>query len=88
MSGGDGRMMGNLVNVARFGEHREPTPRESLLSEINKERKIGHWKHANDLKRHWIGFEINPEYHKIANNRINGITKKERDSGYQQTKLF
>jgi hypothetical protein len=53
MSGGDGRMMGNLVNVARFGEHREPTPRESLLSEINKERKIGHWKHANDLKRHY-----------------------------------
>jgi hypothetical protein len=62
--------------------------KDALLSEIRQQRALGNWKHAKDLKRHWIGFEINPEYHKIANDRINGITKKERDSGYQQTKLF
>ena len=28
------------------------------------------------------------ETDKIATDRVDGITKKERDSGYQQTKLF
>ena len=43
---------------------------------------------CKELGRHYIGFEIEPKYFKIATDRVDGITKKERDSGYQQTKLF
>jgi DNA modification methylase len=43
---------------------------------------------AKMLGRHFLGFEIEPKYFKIATDRVDGITKKERDSGYQQTKLF
>ena len=43
---------------------------------------------AKMLNRHFIGFEIEPKYFKIATDRVDGITKKERESGYQQMKLF
>ena len=45
--------MGSLVNRASFGEHREPTPREVMLSEIRQAYHLGNWKHAKDLKRHY-----------------------------------
>ena len=45
--------MGSLVNRATFGEHKEPTPREVLLSEIRQAYHLGNWKHGNDLKRHY-----------------------------------
>ena len=45
--------MGSLVNRATFGEHKELTPREVLLSEIRQAYHLGNWKHANDLKRHY-----------------------------------
>lgn len=32
--------MGSLVNRASFGGHKEPTPREVMLSEIRQQRKI------------------------------------------------
>lgn len=34
---------------------------------------------CKELNRHYIGFEINPEYHKIAIDRLNGITKEDRE---------
>lgn len=34
---------------------------------------------AKELKRDYIGFEISDKYCKIAEDRINGITKKQRD---------
>lgn len=47
---------------------------------------------SKELKRHWIGFEINPEYHKIANNRINGIDQHGQmsllDTNFEQIDLF
>ena len=45
--------MGTLVNKARFSEHREPTQREVLLSEIRQAYKLGNWKHGRDLKKHY-----------------------------------
>ena len=45
--------MGSLVNRASFGEHREPTQREVMLSEIRQAYHLGNWKHGNDLKRHY-----------------------------------
>jgi len=45
--------MGNLVNRASFGEHKEPTQREVMLSEIRQAYKLGNWKHGNDLKKHY-----------------------------------
>ena len=45
--------MGSLVNRASFGENREPTPREVMLSEIRQAYHLGNWKHAKDLKRHY-----------------------------------
>jgi hypothetical protein len=45
--------MGSLVNRASFGGHKEPTPREVMLSEIRQAYKLGNWKHANDLKKHY-----------------------------------
>ena len=44
---------------------------------------------AKKLNRHFIGFELNPKFHKIACDRLNGITQQERrieESG--QMKLF
>lgn len=41
---------------------------------------------AKELKRHFIGFEINPEYYKIAVDRLKGISVQERkmiDKGQQ-----
>jgi DNA modification methylase len=32
---------------------------------------------AKELNRHYLGFEINPEYHKIAVDRLNGLTQKD-----------
>lgn len=43
---------------------------------------------AKELGRNFIGFEINPEYHRIACDRLNGITKKEVDKGFIQERLF
>ena len=33
---------------------------------------------AKQLNRHYLGFEINPEYYKIAVDRLNGISQKDR----------
>ena len=44
---------------------------------------------AKKLNRHFIGFELNPKFHKIACDRLKGITQQERrieESG--QMKLF
>lgn len=44
---------------------------------------------AKKLNRHFIGFELNPKFHKIACDRLNGITQQDRrieESG--QMKLF
>lgn len=38
--------------------------------------------------RQFLGFEIDPKYHRIACDRLNGITKKEADSGFVQETLF
>ena len=43
---------------------------------------------AKRLGLPYLGFEISPKWHKVAVDRINGITKRERDSGYIQEKLF
>lgn len=43
---------------------------------------------CKETGRHYIGFEINPEYHKIACDRLMGITKKESDKGFIQERLF
>ena len=39
---------------------------------------------CKELNRHYIGFELNEEYFKIAQDRLNGITqieRKEKDNG-------
>lgn len=33
---------------------------------------------AKQLNRHYLGFEINPEYYKIAVDRLNGLSQKDR----------
>ena len=43
---------------------------------------------AKRLGFDYLGFEINPKYHKIACDRLNGITQKEVRLGYVQGKLF
>ena len=32
---------------------------------------------AKELNRHYLGFEINPEYYKIAVDRLNGLSQKD-----------
>ena len=34
-----------------------PTKRDIILSEIRYERKLGHWKRANDLFKHLLKLE-------------------------------
>lgn len=36
----------------------------------------------------YIGIEKNPKWHAVAVDRLNGITKRERDQGFIQEKLF
>lgn len=43
---------------------------------------------AKRLGLNYIGFEINPKYHQIAVDRLEGVTKAERESGYVQERLF
>lgn len=43
---------------------------------------------CKELGRHFLGFEINPEYHKIATDRLNGLTVKEAKADYIQDSLF
>lgn len=43
---------GELANRIICGKAKA-TKREIALSEIRKERAMGHWKRANDLERHW-----------------------------------
>lgn len=43
---------------------------------------------AKSLGRHYIGFEIDPEYHRIATERLEGITQKAKRIGYIQETLF
>ncbi|WP_281512236.1 DNA-methyltransferase [Mammaliicoccus vitulinus] len=43
---------------------------------------------CKELNRNFIGFEINEEYFKIANDRLNGITQKEKKQGVKQLSLF
>ena len=33
---------------------------------------------CKELNRHFIGFELNPKFHKIACDRLNGITQQDR----------
>jgi DNA modification methylase len=33
---------------------------------------------CKELGRHYIGFEMNPKYYKIAVDRVNGITQKDK----------
>ena len=41
---------------------------------------------SKKLKRHYIGFEIEPKYYNIAINRVNDITPEESKTG--QMNLF
>ena len=43
---------------------------------------------AKRLGCDWLGFELNPKWHAVAVDRLNGITKKQRDAGIEQLKLF
>lgn len=43
---------------------------------------------AKRLGRAYIGFELMPKWHKVAVDRVNGITAKERKANIQQLKLF
>lgn len=43
---------------------------------------------AKRLGYDYLGFEINPKWHAVAVDRLNGITQKERKAGVQQLKLF
>ena len=43
---------------------------------------------AKRLGYDYLGFEINPKWHAVAIDRLNGITQKERKAGVQQLKLF
>lgn len=42
---------------------------------------------CKETGREYIGFELNEEFYNIAINRMKGITKKERDGGYEQLHL-
>ena len=44
---------------------------------------------AKNLNRHFIGFELNPQFHKIACDRLNGITQQDiKDKEFEKIKLF
>lgn len=43
---------------------------------------------AKRLGLDYLGFEINPKWHAISIDRLNGITAKQRRSGHEQIKLF
>lgn len=46
---------------------------------------------SKELGRHYIGFEIDPTYFKVAKDRVAGIDKRGQTSleiHYQQDKLF
>ena len=43
---------------------------------------------AKRLGLPYLGFELNPKWHAVAVDRLNGITKKERDAKLEQMKLF
>lgn len=43
---------------------------------------------CKELKRHYIGFEINPKFHQIAVDRVKGIKAREKEQGFEQLKLF
>lgn len=43
---------------------------------------------AKRLGYDYLGFELNPKWHAVAVDRLNGITKKQRDAGIEQLKLF
>lgn len=43
---------------------------------------------AKKLGMRYIGFEINPKWHKVAQDRLEGITLKDRRLGHEQLTLF
>ena len=43
---------------------------------------------CKELGRQYIGIEINPKYYEIAQDRLNGITQKEKKNNAVQLKLF
>ena len=43
---------------------------------------------AKRLGFDYIGFEISPKWHKVACDRLEGVTKKEAEMGYYQGSLF
>lgn len=43
---------------------------------------------AKRLGLDYLGFEINPKWHQVAVDRLNGITVNQRKMGVEQLKLF
>ena len=43
---------------------------------------------AKELGRHYIGFEIDEEYYTISCDRLDGVTQREKETGYSQISLF
>lgn len=43
---------------------------------------------AKRLGRRYLGFEINPKWHAVSLDRLNGVTQEERKSGSSQGTLF
>ena len=43
---------------------------------------------AKRLGRRYLGFEINPKWHAVSIDRLNGVTQEERKSGSSQGTLF
>jgi DNA modification methylase len=44
---------------------------------------------CKELGRHYIGFEIDPKYYQIALDRLNGLTKEDREKKESgQMRLF
>lgn len=43
---------------------------------------------CKELGRNYIGFELNPKFHQISIDRLNGVTPREKKAGFYQMSLF
>jgi site-specific DNA-methyltransferase (adenine-specific) len=43
---------------------------------------------CKELKRHYVGCEIDPKFYQIAVDRLNEITQEDKNAGVEQLKLF
>lgn len=43
---------------------------------------------CKELGRNYIGFELNPKFHQISIDRLNGVTQREKKAGFHQMSLF